>query len=317
MVERYLYEPYGKATVCNGSWTPREGNASAYSNEILFTGHRLDPESGLYITLHRHYHPTLGRWMQRDPQGYVDGMGLYEYVGDDPATGLDALGEELWERKSTFKFDSDAFFNHPGETLSNEWRNLNKTAQDFDRRERMSEKLDDAAVVVATFQPELALIPAGLKMVLEACKGFGSDEAPEGLRSQGQNEGRNLDNAGQAQGTVQDNFEAGRARQERVDTKLKGKFPDASVQKEQYLRNMDGSIAKDPVTGEGRRIDSAVIEKGEGKALVETTSKTADKQPQEAKEVRIREGGGTYVRDRRTGKLVDVKKLPTRIIRVK
>jgi hypothetical protein len=46
VVERYLYDPYGKATVCDGSWTPREGNASAYSNEVLFTGHRLDPESG-------------------------------------------------------------------------------------------------------------------------------------------------------------------------------------------------------------------------------------------------------------------------------
>ena len=26
------------------------------------------------------YHPTAGRWAQRDPSGYVDGMSLYEYV---------------------------------------------------------------------------------------------------------------------------------------------------------------------------------------------------------------------------------------------
>jgi RHS repeat-associated protein len=96
VVERYLYDPYGKATVCDGSWTPREGNASAFSNEILFTGHRLDPESGLYITLHRHYHPTLGRWMQRDPKGYVDGMGLYQYVGGNPCLRYDPLGMYGW-----------------------------------------------------------------------------------------------------------------------------------------------------------------------------------------------------------------------------
>jgi len=92
VVERYLYDPYGKVTVCDGSWTPREGNASAYSNEVLFTGHRLDPESGLYYTLWRHYHPTLGDWTGRDPKGYVDGMGLYEYVGSCPLNRFDALG---------------------------------------------------------------------------------------------------------------------------------------------------------------------------------------------------------------------------------
>jgi len=86
VVERYLYDPYGKVTVCDGSWTPREGNASAYSNEVLFTGHRLDPESGLYYTLWRHYHPTLGDWTGRDPKGYVDGMGLYVYCGNSPVT---------------------------------------------------------------------------------------------------------------------------------------------------------------------------------------------------------------------------------------
>ena len=108
VVERYLYDPYGKVTVCEDDWTPREGNASAYSNEILFTGHRLDPESGLYITLHRHYHPTLGRWMQRDPQGYVDGMGLYEYVRSRPVTSIDSMGKEIYVDGDTKWFKKTA-----------------------------------------------------------------------------------------------------------------------------------------------------------------------------------------------------------------
>ncbi len=102
-VERYTYDPYGKVELLDGGWTPREGNASAYSNELLFTGHRLDTESGLYYTLHRHYHPTLGSWVQRDPQGYVDGMGLYEYVGGGPLDAYDPLGLEkgLYPETST------------------------------------------------------------------------------------------------------------------------------------------------------------------------------------------------------------------------
>jgi len=83
------------------------------------------------------------------------------------------------------------------------------------------------------------------------------------------------------------------------------------------LRNADGTIAKDPVTGEARRVDHVVIEDGKARYVVETTSKTADKEAQIRKEVRIRGNGGTYVRDRNTGKLVDVSKTPTRTIRVR
>ncbi|MGB2823934.1 MAG: hypothetical protein WBF17_23345, partial [Phycisphaerae bacterium] len=36
--------------------------------------------------------PTLGRWLQRDPITYIDGMSLYEYVAASPATNLDPFG---------------------------------------------------------------------------------------------------------------------------------------------------------------------------------------------------------------------------------
>ena len=38
------------------------------------------------------YNPTLGRWMQQDPIGYVDGMSLYEYVQSDPIILRDPVG---------------------------------------------------------------------------------------------------------------------------------------------------------------------------------------------------------------------------------
>jgi uncharacterized protein RhaS with RHS repeats len=38
------------------------------------------------------YHPTVGRFMQRDPIGYAAGMGLYEYVGNVPTRSRDPFG---------------------------------------------------------------------------------------------------------------------------------------------------------------------------------------------------------------------------------
>jgi len=48
--------------------------------------------TGLYHVRHRMYHPTLGRWIQRDPIGYADGMSLYEYAGSSPVGGVDPSG---------------------------------------------------------------------------------------------------------------------------------------------------------------------------------------------------------------------------------
>jgi len=78
VVERYVYDPYGTVTIWNEARTSTIAWANSKQNEILFCGYRFDPESGLYHVRRRVYHPTLGRWLQRDPLGYVDGMGLYE-----------------------------------------------------------------------------------------------------------------------------------------------------------------------------------------------------------------------------------------------
>jgi len=93
VVERVVYDPYGRPTFYDGSWE-NPSSTSAYANEVLFTGHRRDPETGLYVTLYRIYHPTLGRWLQRDPGGYGDGMGLYEYVQCSPVDRVDSFGCE-------------------------------------------------------------------------------------------------------------------------------------------------------------------------------------------------------------------------------
>ena len=65
-------------------------------NEILYAGYRFDAETGLYHVRNRMYHPTLGRWLQRDPKGYVDGMDLYEYCKSGPLNITDCMGLEVW-----------------------------------------------------------------------------------------------------------------------------------------------------------------------------------------------------------------------------
>jgi RHS repeat-associated protein len=90
VVERYVYDPYGKPTVLSGTWTSQ--SSTLYGNEMLFGGYRLDPESGLYHVRARAYHPTLGRWMQRDPLGYPAGANLYEYGGSSPVVRIDPSG---------------------------------------------------------------------------------------------------------------------------------------------------------------------------------------------------------------------------------
>ena len=42
----------------------------------------------------RHYDPHHGRWLQRDPSGYVDGMNLYEYARSSPSVNADPTGHK-------------------------------------------------------------------------------------------------------------------------------------------------------------------------------------------------------------------------------
>src|SRR5687767_12356418 len=49
------------------------------------------------------YCPTLGRWNQPDPLGYVDGQNLYQYVVANPVTNVDPSGllvEAVFNRRT-------------------------------------------------------------------------------------------------------------------------------------------------------------------------------------------------------------------------
>lgn len=76
VLERYMYDAFG------GVWIKDPANHytranSSYDQDVLYTGQRYDTETKLYQFRNRYYHPTLGRFINRDPAGYVDGLSLY------------------------------------------------------------------------------------------------------------------------------------------------------------------------------------------------------------------------------------------------
>ena len=81
VVERVAYDAYGHPSVTNAAGlllTHKWGTArSAIGNPWLFTGRQLDEEDGLYFYRARYYDTGKGRFLQRDPLEYVDGMSLY------------------------------------------------------------------------------------------------------------------------------------------------------------------------------------------------------------------------------------------------
>ncbi|MBK9188956.1 MAG: RHS repeat-associated core domain-containing protein [Phycisphaerales bacterium] len=61
-------------------------------NAYGYCGYVFSGENALYCVRFRWYDPVAGRWLQRDPAGYVDGMSLFLYVMSDPLRMLDPFG---------------------------------------------------------------------------------------------------------------------------------------------------------------------------------------------------------------------------------
>ena len=90
--ERYSYTPYGEVTILDADFSADADNKSDIGNEYLYTGRRLDPETGLQLNRERYYASHLGRWVNRDPIGYGGGYNLYEYVSSAVTIMLDPEG---------------------------------------------------------------------------------------------------------------------------------------------------------------------------------------------------------------------------------
>jgi uncharacterized delta-60 repeat protein/RHS repeat-associated protein len=92
VVERVVYDAYGQATFLNADYSVKLVNASAYSNPYLSQGGRQDSVTGLVNFRHRDDNVVLGRWMQQDPERYVDGLNIYQLEQGRPTISLDPFG---------------------------------------------------------------------------------------------------------------------------------------------------------------------------------------------------------------------------------
>jgi RHS repeat-associated protein len=84
-----------KAAVWDAVWLPWGGVHAITGSATLdarFPGQWFQLESGLHYNWHRQYDPTIGRYIQADPLGFVDGPSVYGYVDGSPQLFADVDG---------------------------------------------------------------------------------------------------------------------------------------------------------------------------------------------------------------------------------
>ena len=79
------YQPWGAVQSLSGP----------LSLDLRFPGQWFQLEAGLHYNWHRHYDPSLGRYTQPDPLGFVDGPSVYGYVKQNPMKHVDPKGRSL------------------------------------------------------------------------------------------------------------------------------------------------------------------------------------------------------------------------------
>ena len=98
--ERVEYDVYGAPSFFDADGSSIA--ASSIDNAILFTGREYDAEMGNYYFRARTQHPAVGRFMQKDPLMYVDGMNDYSYVVNSPIIYVDLLGLNCEDNKGDY-----------------------------------------------------------------------------------------------------------------------------------------------------------------------------------------------------------------------
>jgi RHS repeat-associated protein len=72
------------AVTNTNKYSPFGENAPAGST-FGFAGQRFDSDTGLLYFKYRFYNPAIGRFLQPDRLGYVDGLNFFTYVNNDRA----------------------------------------------------------------------------------------------------------------------------------------------------------------------------------------------------------------------------------------
>ena len=83
VVNTYAYSPYGLV-----------GGQETIPNPFKYVGRFgvMDEGNGLYFMRARYYDPEVGRFINKDPIGFLGGLNLYAYVGNNALNLVDPLG---------------------------------------------------------------------------------------------------------------------------------------------------------------------------------------------------------------------------------
>jgi RHS repeat-associated protein len=97
-----------KAAVWDAIFLPWGGVHAITGTATLdarFPGQWFQLETGLHYNWHRQYDPSIGRYTQADPLGFVDGPSVYGYAGGGPQRSVDPDGRQMTQRKDGTTWD--------------------------------------------------------------------------------------------------------------------------------------------------------------------------------------------------------------------
>ena len=87
-----LASPAGTTSYAYDAWGTIIQQTGTVETPYTYTGREFDAETGLYYYRSRYYDPTIGRFLQKDPIGFVGGINVYIYVMQRPTSLIDPLG---------------------------------------------------------------------------------------------------------------------------------------------------------------------------------------------------------------------------------
>jgi RHS repeat-associated protein len=104
IIEFYEYEPFGANNIFNNLYSGI--GSSSIGNELQFGGRNKIASTEIYYFRFRYLDTQHGRFIQKDPLEYIDGMNIYSFVINNPNNLLDPLGLDVLDPESGLPYNS-------------------------------------------------------------------------------------------------------------------------------------------------------------------------------------------------------------------